>query len=139
MTAVINNIKIYDDEWLLDRIFCATNIAKVNNSVLEPQISNLNRKTHFVNFAKFCESINRNEQSVKKFIENDLRSDSSITGSKELIIGKVFKKELIMQTIVNYIEKYVQCKNCKSVSTNEVAEGRFTYLVCDGCKAKNTI
>ena len=147
MTLYINNIQImtkvqlYDDDFMINRVINSmdNNIKKV--SIIQPNISKLNRKTYIFNFCEFCVSIRRNNQHVKMYLESELSVDSSITESGALILDKIFESSRVLAILEQYINEFVICKEtkCKSKCTNFQKEDRINYLVCEVCKSKTAI
>ena len=134
---------IYTDEYLLKRLFSKLNTKSQKSSALRPDIERKNGKVIFINFSAFCDSIKRDQQVVKKFIETELKKDSSILPSGALIIDKSDKStsdDAMMKMLTRYMEKYVLCqeKSCKG-NTEIVKDGRITYLICKQCHSKKAI
>jgi len=135
---------LYTDDFLLNRLFGKLDATNKAKAVLMPQIDRKNRKTQFVNFAAFCGSIKRDEQTIKKFIEIELNTTSSILPSGGLLIDKMDKttSESEMQNILmRYMTEFILCheKKCKSNNTKIVKDNRITYLVCNQCQSKKPI
>jgi translation initiation factor 2 beta subunit (eIF-2beta)/eIF-5 len=139
-----NELKsIYTDEYLLNRLFSKLNAKTQKSSALKPDLERKNGKVMFINFCAFCESIERDQQSVKKFIEVELKKDSSILPSGALIIDKSDKSttdDKLMIMLERYMTRFVLCqeKNCKAM-TEIVKEDRITYLICKQCHSKKAI
>ena len=135
---------LYTDEYLLNRLFGKLDAPNKPKAVLMPQIDRKNRKTQFVNFTAFCESIKRDEQTIKKFIEMELNTTSSVLPSGGLLIDRMDKTttEGEMQImLMRYMTEFILCheKKCKSNNTQIVKDGRITYLVCNQCCSKKPI
>ncbi len=113
---------------------------------IKPEITFHNRKTYIINFIKYCESINREPEKVKNFLEKDMGAMASIVSENSLNDEKSglkfsssFKNQIVMNSITNYMKEYVLCKLCKSGDTEINKIDKITYLCCNNCKSNNAI
>lgn len=113
---------------------------------IKPHIISHNRKTYISNFIKYCDSINRDQEKVKNFLEKDLGTNSSIVSENSLGDEKsglkfttTFRLPVIMSSITNYMKEYVLCKSCKSGNTQIKKIDKITYVCCNSCKANTAI
>jgi translation initiation factor 2 subunit 2 len=113
---------------------------------IKPEITFHNRKTYIINFIKYCESINREPEKVKNFLEKDMGAMASIVSQNSLNDEKSglkfsssFKNQIVMNSITNYMKEYVLCKLCKSGDTEINKIDKITYLCCNNCKSNNAI
>jgi len=133
---------------LIDRAYVSlkenkNNIKKV---FVKPEIKSHNRKTFIINFIKYCESINREPEKVKNFLEKELGTTSSIVSENSLDNEKsglrfssTFKVTVVMSSITNYMKEYVLCKLCKSGNTEIKKIDKITFVCCNNCKANTAI
>lgn len=119
---------------------------KQKKSFVKPEIVNHNRKSYITNFTKFCASINRDLESVRKFINKDMNADTSIMGDNNfddetsgLKFNITYKSSQIMNCITNYMKEYVLCELCKSGNTEILKIDRIIYISCDSCKSQKAI
>ena len=112
----------------------------------KPIIINHNRKSYITNFISFCNSINRESEQVKKFFENDMNAITSLMSDNNineevsgLKFNSMYKKDLIMNSITNYMKEYVICSLCKSGNTEIKKIDRVNYLKCNNCKGDKAI
>lgn len=134
--------QLYEDEELIDRLFEKLGSSK-NKKLVIPNLDfeKKNGKTFINNFAKFCETIKRDQETVKTFIENQLAVNTSVTSVGALLINKSYNKDQIEQKIRLYITEYVLCgqDKCRSTNTEFIKENRITYLKCNTCNSKKAI
>jgi translation initiation factor 2 subunit 2 len=129
---------------LIDRIKNDSNIAKTKKKFVSkpPEIVSQNRKIIISNFNDLCKGFKRDPEHVKKFIEGELQSSSSIFGeTMMLMINTIYTHQQIMSVFENYIKKYVVCpqSKCGSGNTHITKEDRIFYIQCDSCGCKKTI
>lgn len=143
----------FTTEQLIDRAYDKLNeINQINKknkqkkSFVKPEIVNHNRKSYITNFTKFCDSINRDIESVKKFINKDMNTITSIMGDNimddettGLKFNMTYKSSQIMNCITNYMKTYVLCELCKSGNTEILKIDRISYISCDSCKSRKAI
>ena len=141
----------FTTEQLLDRAYdklqqIHKQEQKQKKSFIKPEIINHNRKSYITNFTKFCASINRDVESVKKFINKDMNAETSVMGDNNLDdettglkFNMTYKSSHIMNCITNYMKEYVLCGLCKSGNTEILRIDRITYISCDSCKSQKAI
>ena len=65
---------------LLDRAYILLKKEqKQKKAFVKPEISNHNRKSYITNFMDFSESINREPEHIRKFLNKDMNVDVSFT------------------------------------------------------------
>jgi translation initiation factor 2 beta subunit (eIF-2beta)/eIF-5 len=142
------NYKInYDITYLINRAYVELNKVKNKNksTFIKPEIITHNRKTYITNFIKFCESINREPNSVKKYLETELSIQTSIIGESNfddeksgLKIDVLLRPNIVFNAITSYMKEFVLCKHCKARTIIEKRD-KLTYMVCNNCKSESTI
>lgn len=113
-------------------------INKKKNKVVKPDIMRKNRKSIIVNFKDFCISINRDIDSVQKFLATELSISTSISADGKLVFNKMLYNKNIMGALCRYIETYVMC-GCGSKNTNFSKVNKIIYLECSDCKSKKSL
>lgn len=145
---ILNIMQTLTTSQLIDRAyFKLKELQKSNKKIfIKPEITSHNRKTYITNFIKYCESINREPENVRKFLEKDLGTTASIVSENSLDDEKTglrfvtrFKNPIIMNSITNYMKEYVLCKLCKSGNTEIKKINRITFVCCNSCKANSAI
>lgn len=125
--------------------------SKKTSGLVKPQIERKNRKTMITNYIDVCKSLNRDSEHIRKFFEDELRPEMSVSGESGsvmtvsisgdgiLIIGGTYPPQIIMTIITKFIKKFVHCSTCESTNTSIVKEHKVTYLQCNFCKSKKPI
>ena len=142
------SIDFYNQDYLINRAY--TKLKNINNDnkkiFCKPEIINHNRKSYISNFIKFCDSINRNPEDVKKFIDNDMSTLTSIINDNNmddeksgLKFNNMYRATIIMTSITNYMKQNVLCSLCKSGNTEIKKINKITYICCNNCKADKSI
>ena len=67
----MDNINTYNIDYLINRAYAdITKLKqKTKSTFIKPEIISHNRKTYITNFIKFCESIDRDPNIVKKYLQ----------------------------------------------------------------------
>jgi translation initiation factor 2 subunit 2 len=134
--------------YLIDRAYNQLKEYKNNDKkiFIKPEIVSHNRKTYITNFIKYCESINRDSEKVRIFLEKDLGTNASIVSENSINDDKsglkfstIFKTPIIMTSITNYMKEYVLCKLCKSGNTEIKRINKITFVCCNSCKAETSV
>jgi|SRR5665647_110274 len=136
--------ELYPIKYCLDRLYekAENDKAKTRKfSIKKPKILSQNRKTSILNFAELCQDLNRDINVVKAFIDDRLKTPSSICGKNEeiLLIDNVFKVDQILNEIIKYAETFVICQECRSGNTVLVKDNRLLYLKCNACNSRKTV
>lgn len=114
--------------------------GKSNKLVLpKPEVTVANKKSIVSNFRAICAKLNRTEQEVAKFMEQELSTKVSIDGNGGLKLEGSFRLPRIQSNLASYIETFMRCKECNGYVTEVVKENRITYINCKGCLAKKAI
>ena len=116
-------------------------------SFIKPEIINHNRKSYISNFIKFCDSINRDAEDVRKFINKEMNVDVSFINENNLDdnnksglkLGSCYKRAQIMNCITSYMKQYVLCEICRSGETEIKKIDRINYINCNSCKSHRAI
>jgi translation initiation factor 2 beta subunit (eIF-2beta)/eIF-5 len=91
------------------------------------------KKTLWSNFGKNCKEINRTHLEIKNFTEKELTTTSSINQAEQLLIKGKYKPDLLISNFKKYMNLYVQCHSCKSLST-ELTKHKDFNLYTINCK-----
>lgn len=134
--------QIYEDDFLLDRIFTKLKDNKTKKLVVtKPTIEKKNGKTYITNFTDVCNSIKRDLHDIKTYIETELQIETSIMENGTMLINKIYHQKDIEPLFSAYIKTFVICpeKNCGSGNTEIIKEHRIKFLVCNVCKSQKSI
>jgi translation initiation factor 2 subunit 2 len=96
------------------------------------------RKTIITNFLQITSYIRRKPEHLQKFILRELAASGHISGDRFILNIKV-PSARINEKIEQYIKEFVLCKECGKPDTEFKKEGRFTFLHCLACGAKQSI
>ena len=133
---------------LIDRAYVFLKENKNNDKkvFIKPEVVFHNRKTYITNFIKYCESMDRDPEKVRKFLEKDMGTTASIVSENSLDDEKSglkfstsFRAPVVMMSITNYMKEYVLCKLCKSGNTDIKKIDKITFVCCNSCKGNTAI
>jgi len=96
------------------------------------------KRTAFVNFDVYLKILHRQEDHLKKYIETELNTVSSIRATSQLIIKGRFKPMQMQSIMRSYINDYVACSACKKLDTIIIKDPitRLYFLTCNDCGSK---
>ena len=120
---------------------------KVKKVFVQPEIVNHNRKSYITNYINLCNSLDRDIEHFRKFINTEMSIDTAIIKENALDDGcgtglkfnGMFRTTQIMDVITNYIRQYVLCESCKSGHTELVKIDRITFISCNSCKSNKAL
>ncbi|NVM53729.1 MAG: translation initiation factor IF-2 subunit beta [Candidatus Helarchaeota archaeon] len=95
-------------------------------------------KTSILNFKEIADLLNRNPQHIMKFFLRELATRGNYEGARATFIGK-FGQLTLKSLMKRYTEKFVLCQFCKKPETRMIKDGKFLYLQCNSCGAKESI
>jgi len=129
----------YSDNFLTEKLYSeletlVTPTKKI--SIEKPEVSNANKRTFIANFKNICNKLNRKEDEVRLFFEEELKTTVTINQDGALIITGNYKQNGIMTVLTNYMKEYVICKQCNSCDTGLIKESKITFLICSKCLSK---
>ena len=135
-------------DYLIKRAY--TNLKreqKQKKSFVKPEIINQNRKSYITNFIKFCESIRREPEDIRKFLNKEMNAEVSFINENNLDennisslkFNNIYKQSHIMNCITNYMKQYVLCEICRSGETEIKKVDRINYMYCNYCKGQRAI
>lgn len=117
--------------------------SKKKSKIPEPDIRRKNNKTVFGNFQAVCKGLNRESSDdinhIKKFLETESGSESSIDGSGQLLLTQRMDQSRIKKHLMEYMKKYILCPSCKSRDTTIEKDNRLHYIKCSRCGQNNYI
>jgi translation initiation factor 2 subunit 2 len=133
---------------LLSRAYNELDKNKKSKKVfVRPDIVNHNRKSYITNYINLCESLGRDDEHFRKFINTEMSIDTAIIKENNLDDGEgtglkfngMFRQNQIMDVITNYIKKFVLCESCKSGHTELIKIDRITFISCNSCKSNKSV
>lgn len=130
----------YERAFLLNRIYDELNQReKTKLSLVRPEVIFQNAKTYISNFKAVCDSLHRDMNEVKTFLDKEMKLVSSITGANALCINGRHQLMNIKSHLTEYAKTYLLCKYCNSSNTIIEKRDRITFLDCQTCKASTAI
>ena len=131
----------YSTEDLIKRAYSQlSNREKKKLKLIQPEVIIKDRKTIITNFDVFCQSINRDRNIVKKYLDKETQFASSFFGdSYQVKIDTMLKGPLVKNILTVFIKSYVICADCKSYDTHLIRQKRNTYTQCNTCKTEKVL
>lgn len=131
----------FEYEDLLDR--ARSNIPEeISNrarwTLPDPQIMIEGSNTIFRNFVEVVNHMDRDDNHVYQFILNELGTSGSRDGPRARFKGRIPPKR-IKKTIVNYVNTFIKCGQCKAPDTHFIKQDRTTLLKCQACGATRPV
>jgi len=98
------------------------------------------KKTIITNFSQIVSVIRREPEHFQKFILKELATPGQKDGDR-LILNNKIQSARINQKIVEYVEEFVLCKECKKPDTELQKESasRVNFIHCLACGAKHPV
>lgn len=131
----------YSTEDLVQRAYALlSNREKKKLKLVQPEIIIKDRKTIITNFDIFCQSINRDRNIVKKYLDKETQFASSFFGDTyQVKIDTTLKANHVKNILTVFIKSYVICADCKSYDTHLIRQKRNTYTQCNTCKTEKVL
>lgn len=95
-------------------------------------------RTIFFNFKEICDMLNRNPNSVLKFLAREMATAGTMDRTRAIFQGR-FNTDTLERLIKRYVEEFVICPICKRPDSKIVKENRLYFLVCEACGARSSI
>lgn len=95
-------------------------------------------KTIISNINQIIETLRRPMAHVVKFLLKELAAPGDIKGNF-LVIGTKVSASKINEKLIEYVNRYVICPECKKPDTKLKKEGNFVFIICQACGAKKTV
>jgi len=96
-------------------------------------------KTIIKNFKFVTDKIRREPEFLSKFLSKELAVPTEVQGER-LILQRRLTGDILNKKLIEFIEKYVVCKQCNRPDTHvEDAGKRLRDMVCESCGARAAI
>jgi translation initiation factor 2 subunit 2 len=95
-------------------------------------------KTSILNFKDIADLLNRDPQHIMKFFLRELATRGNYERGRATFIGK-FGRLTLKSLMKRYTEKFVLCQFCNKPETRIIREGKYLYLQCQACGAKESV
>lgn len=104
-----------------------------------PEASGLieGNKTIITNFKQICDYLRRKPEHLAKFLQRELATPAQIENDR-LVMQRKIQSSRINDKIKEYVQEFVQCKECKKPDTELVKQGEFLFVHCLACGAKHS-
>jgi translation initiation factor 2 subunit 2 len=99
------------------------------------KVTNPGKKTIVTNFRDICDKLNRDQETVAKFLLHELGTAGSRSESRITLNG-TFQEQDINAAIKKYVENFILCKVCHLPDTQLLKEGKQAFIRCEACGAK---
>ena len=131
----------YSTNDLVKRAYSQLNIReKKKIKLIPPEVIIKDRKTIITNFDIFCQSINRDKNIVKSYLDKETHFASSFFGdTNQVKIDTMLKGPYVKNILTVFIKSYVICADCKSYDTHLIRQKRNTYTQCNTCKTEKVL
>lgn len=132
----------YTYMFLLQRISSSCRVEQKKISIPIPRIQRMgSKKTVWANFSDTCSVLRRSIDHFKSFIQAELSASCSIDGTSRLIVVGIFVPNQFEELAKKYIQKYVICNSCKTLSTllQKDSITRLWKKTCDQCHSSTTV
>ena len=131
----------YSTDDLVKRAYSQlSNREKKKIKLIPPEVIIKDRKTIITNFDMFCQSINRDRNIVKTYLDKETNFASSFFGDTyQVKIDTMLKGPLVKNILTVFIKSYVICADCKSYDTHLIRQKRNTYTQCNTCKTEKVL
>jgi translation initiation factor 2 subunit 2 len=113
--------------------------ARSRFEVPAPEVRQEGNVTVYENFAATCDRLNREPESVLKYLQSTLGTSASIDETGRARLTGSFDGPRVAATVEDYVDEFVTCPECGSPDTHLVEERGATLLKCDACGARSPV
>ena len=92
-------------------------------------------KTIIRNFDVILQKVRRPPEMLSKYFSKELAVPSTIEGSKLVLHGKFYERNL-RDKLQSFVDAAVVCKECKRPDTKIVEKDGVKILICEACGAR---
>jgi translation initiation factor 2 subunit 2 len=128
----------YDDH--LDRAMDETPDIEGNGErfdVPDPEVRQEGSATVYENFQNTLDRLDREDDHVLKFIQNELGTSAHIDESGRARLTGEFSESRIADAVEAYTEEFVTCSECGLPDTRLEREQGALLLRCEACGARS--
>lgn len=129
----------YDDQ--LDRALDETpdiDAAADRFDVPDPDIRQEGKLTVYENFQETVSRLNRDEDHVMQFLQNELGTSGHIDESGRARLKGEFRLQRIQEALDDYVEGFVRCSECGLPDTVFEREDGVLLIRCEACGAQSS-
>ncbi len=106
-------------------------------SLPDPDVRQEGHATVFENFQRVCRDLDRDEDHLLKFLQDELGTSAHIDESGRGRFTGEFSERRIRSALETYSEAYVLCSECGLPDTSIVREQGAELLQCAACGARS--
>ena len=106
--------------------------------VPDPNVRQEGNVTVYENFQATVRRLDREEDHVVKFLQNEVGTSGHIDESGRARLTGDFSDRRIREAIEAYTEEFVLCSECGLPDTHIVREQGVVLLQCDACGARSS-
>lgn len=103
--------------------------------VPDPEVRPEGNVTVFENFQDTLDTLDRSENHLLKFLQNELGTSAQIDESGRARFTGDFKQRRVADALDAYVDSFVRCPECGLPDTRLVTEQGALVLRCDACGA----
>ena len=107
--------------------------------VPDPTMRTEGNVTVFENFQEILDRVDRPEDHVLKFLQDELGTSAQIDERGRARLTGEFNESRVAATIDEYVEQYVICPECGLPDTHLTTEQGAELLECDACGARSSV
>jgi translation initiation factor 2 subunit 2 len=126
----------YSYDFLLQRLFRQLKEPPKDIRIPYVTVGSTGKKSIITNMAMICSAIKRSIDHISLFYSTELGADTSINGTKQLVIRGKYSVSDAQSVLNKYVESYVVCNICRSRDTTQVKEHRVHLIKCNRCFSK---
>ncbi len=99
------------------------------------------KRTLLVNFVNICKAINRDKLDIQKYIQSELKTETSINIKSHLVCRGRYTSAMFQTVLRSYIKTWVECQACHSLHTSCIRDRNTSLYImeCNSCHATRTI
>ena len=106
-------------------------------SLPDPNVRQEGNVTVFENFQATLDDLDRADDHVMKYLQNELGTSASIDESGRLRLTGDFKAPRVREALESYTDDYVLCPECGLPDTRIERENGAELLRCEACGARS--
>jgi translation initiation factor 2 subunit 2 len=107
--------------------------------VPEPNVREEGNVTVYENFQETLDRLDRPENHVLKFLQNELGTSAQIDESGRARLTGGFRQRRVEAVLDEYVDTYVTCPECGLPDTNIETDGDNERLHCEACGARSAV
>lgn len=107
--------------------------------VPEPDVRGEGNVTVYENFQATLDLLDRDEDHVLKFLQNELGTSAQIDESGRARLTGEFRQRRVEAVLDEYVDTYVTCPECGLPDTNIETENGTERLHCEACGARSAV